>query len=216
MFAEGESMVLIQIILSLIIQFLGFLYLIFSRNYEKKGKKGKRVIIILFSVGITIGVSIMARKISNNILEYVKIMTLYQILFCAAIIDYRKKIIPHTLIWFGSLFQVICFFFEISYYHKIWMDTILKSVLGILIGAGILFIIYISSKSAIGFGDILLFGMIGMQCGFQLTYSIMFLSFFLAAVLGILLWILGKRKRNFEMSFAPFVLCGYIISLIFV
>lgn len=204
-------MIFLQIFISLSVQFFALLYLYYTK--EKKDTAKKWMIVIL-SIGLTVLVTFAARAYSKNLLSFTKIMMLYQILYCAAIVDYRKKIIPNVLVSVGIAFRLLSFFFEIIWYQNDWKMILIQDFTGLLVGSGVLLFVYLLARDAIGMGDIKLFGIIGITCGFQLTYSILFLSVLMAACYGIFLMILRKRKRNYEMAFAPFILIGYLSSII--
>lgn len=213
MFTEGESMIFLQISISLLVQIFALLFLKFTEEKDTNKTKRKWVIAIL-SFGLTIVVAVVSRSCSENLLSFTKVMTLYQIIYCAAVVDYRKKIIPNVLIAFGTIFKILCFFFEATWYQNDWKVILVQDFMGFLIGAGVLFLVYLFAKNAIGMGDIKLFGIIGITCGFEHTYTILFLSVLLAACYGIFLILFRKQKRNCEMAFAPFILIGYISSII--
>ncbi|MCI8407991.1 MAG: hypothetical protein HFJ09_01800 [Lachnospiraceae bacterium] len=207
-------MIYLQIVISLLVQIFALLFLFFSRERESSGKKWKKWFVIVLSFVLTIVVVVIARICSKNLLDFTKVIMLYQIIYCSAVIDYRKKIIPNVLIAFGTGFQIICFFFQIGWYQDDWKIILIQEFVGFLMGAGVLFLVYLFSKKAIGIGDIKLFGVIGITCGFQHTYTILFLSVLLAACYGIYLVLFKKQKKDCEIAFAPFILMGYITSII--
>lgn len=214
MFAEGENMIYLQIVISLLVQIFALLFLYFTEERESTDKKRKRWLVVVLSFGLTIVVVIVARICSENLLNFIKVIMLYQIIYCAAVVDYRKRIIPNVLIAFGTGFQIICFFLQIGWYQDNWKNVLIQDFTGFLMGAGVLFMVYVFSKKSIGIGDIKLFGIIGLTCEFQHTYTILFLSVLLAACYGIYLVLLKKQKRTCEIAFAPFILVGYITSII--
>lgn len=214
MFAEGENMVYLQIVISLLVQIFALLFLYFTEERGSTDGRWKRWLIVVLSFGLTIVVVFAARICSENLLSFTRVIILYQIIYCAAVIDYRKRIIPNVLIAFGTVFQIICFFLQIGCYQNNWKIILIQDLVGFLMGAGVLFFIYLFSKKAVGMGDIKLFGIIGLACGFQHTYTILFLSVLLAACYGIYLVLCKKQKRTCEIAFAPFILMGYITSII--
>lgn len=207
-------MIYLQIVITLLVQIFALLYLYFTEERKCTNKKWKMWFVSILSFGLTIVVAVIARNCSENLLEFTKIITLYQIIYCAAMIDYRKKIIPNVLVIFGIGFQIIYFFFQIGWYQNNWKIVLIQDLMGFLMGAGVLFFVYLFSKDAIGMGDIKLFGVIGITCGFRHTYTILFLSVLLAACYGLYLVLFKKKKRNCEIAFAPFILMGYISTIV--
>lgn len=214
MFAEGENMIYLQIVISLLVQIFSLLFLHFTEEREATDRKWKKWLVVVLSFGLTIVVVIVARICSENLLSFTRVIMLYQIIYCAAVIDYRKRIIPNVLIAFGTVFHIICFFLQIGWYQDNWTSVLIQDFTGFLMGAGVLLLVYVFSQKSIGMGDIKLFGIIGLACGFQHTYTILFLSVLLAACYGIYLVLFKKQKRTCEIAFAPFILVGYITSII--
>lgn len=214
MFAEGESMIFLQIMISLLVQIFALLFLNYTEERKDTAKRLQKWFIAVISFGLTVVVVIAARNCSENLLNFTKTMMLYHIIYCAAVVDYRTKIIPNIFVAFGAGFRILCFFFETSWYQNDWKNILIQDFMGFLMGFGVLFLVYLFAKNAIGMGDIKLFGVIGITCGFQHTYTILFLSVLLAACYGIFLILFRKQKRDCEMAFAPFILIGYISSII--
>lgn len=87
-----------------------------------------------------------------------------------------------------------------------------ESLLGILVGGGILFIIAIISKGGMGGGDIKLNAGVGALLGWQASILTIFIGSFVGAIIGL---IILKRTGNRKIPFGPFLSLGAIISLFF-
>lgn len=207
-------MVYFQIGMTILLQCIALLYLKVSKQKEQSKVTVKECFILLFSVILTCFVGIMARKKTENIAEFTKVITLYQVLFCAAVIDAKKKIIPNLLIGFGACMRFICYVVEIFWLKLEWREQLISDCFGILAGAGILLLAYLFSKKSVGLGDVKLFGVIGCYMGFSSTYTILFLSILCSAFAAIYLVCIRKKKRDYSIAFAPFVLVGYIITVV--
>lgn len=208
-------MIYLEIGMTILMQCAAFLYLKMLDVESEKEKKKRRLLIFWVSIGLTIMVGIIAQKKSENLVEYIKMITLYQILFCAAVVDARKKIIPDFLLLVGMCIRVFFYAIEFALLRFSWKEWIMKDFFGVLVGSGILFLVYLISKDAIGLGDVKLFGVIGCYQGFVRTYSILFLSVLLTTIAAVFLICVKKEKRNYSVAFAPFVFVSYIISIMF-
>jgi len=133
-------------------------------------------------------------------------------LIIIAFIDLNEQIIPDVISLPGIVIGLILSFI-VPYI------SFINSVLGALIGGGIILIIawvgsIIFKKEAMGGGDVKLAAMIGAFLGWRYMVISLFLGFFLGALAGIFL-ILSKIKRKEDMvPFGPFIALGSIITLL--
>lgn len=150
----------------------------------------------------------------SNIPNLVKLLLLMGILAAAAIIDLKKTIIPNFLIIFGLIVRVLIYVIELLFYNNIFVPQLISDVIGFAIGFGILFIASVVSKGALGFGDVKLFGLIGLMSGAICTYSTLVFCLLLSTIASIGLMIAKKKNRKDSIPFGPFVFVGYIIAII--
>ena len=133
-------------------------------------------------------------------------------LIIIAFIDLNEQIIPDVISLPGIVIGLILSFI-VPYI------SFINSVLGALIGGGIILIIawvgsIIFKKEAMGGGDVKLAAMIGAFLGWRYTIISLFLGFFIGALVGIIL-ILSKIKSKEDMvPFGPFIVLGSIITLL--
>ena len=91
-------------------------------------------------------------------------------------------------------------------------------ILGMLIGAGAFMLITIigglaTKKDSMGWGDVKLMGVLGLLLGVTNITIVMVLSFFIGAIISIVLLIFKKVKEY--IPFGPFiVLASFLIMLI--
>ena len=128
------------------------------------------------------------------------------ILFAAAFMDFRSG---QLSLWFllgamaaGLMLQI--------FVGRVSVKTLL---LGIIPG-GVLFLIALLTKQAIGYGDCLLLLVTGIFLGLTYTMLLFFISLLFAGGASILLLSIKKRKRKEALAFAPFMLAGYVRVLI--
>lgn len=208
-------MVYLQIGITMLLQCLAFVYLKVEKQNEEKNISKKEIAVVLGSILFTVLIAVVAREKTENIAEYVKIMTLYQILFCAAIVDARKKIIPNLLIGFGICIRLLCYGLEVIWLKVEFAEMLLHDWFGVIAGAGVLLLVYLFSRQSIGLGDVKLFGVIGCYMGCSVTYTILFLAVLGSAMAAIYFVCVKKKKKDYNIAFAPFILLGYFVSVMF-
>jgi leader peptidase (prepilin peptidase)/N-methyltransferase len=93
------------------------------------------------------------------------------------------------------------------------------SLLGIVIGGGIIFIIALAGlavfkKEAMGGGDVKLAAMIGAFIGWKLIILSLFIGFFIGAVMGMILIMAKIKSKEDLIPFGPFIVLGSLISFL--
>lgn len=209
-----KTMMYLQTGITIFIQGLAFLYLKMSERNEKTQTGYKRVAGFFFSVLLTFLVAVLSKIYSENIVEFSKIMVIFQVLFCASVIDYRKKIIPNALLGIGALLRLLCYVAECLYLKVECRSLMLHDLFGLVMGAGTLFLIYFFSKGSVGLGDVKLFGILGMYLGFSFTFRILFLAVMFSALCAMYLLFIKHKSRKYSLAFAPFVFAGFLVSLL--
>jgi leader peptidase (prepilin peptidase)/N-methyltransferase len=121
--------------------------------------------------------------------------------------DLFHRVIPDiltlTLIGVGIVF---------SFWNTLGILVALK---GLALGGGLFLLIYagykwITKQEGLGKGDVKLMAMIGASLGIRLT----FLTIFLSALIGMIVWLLTKYNRQFLLPFGSFIAIATFISLI--
>ena len=204
---------IMQLIVTIFLQIIGFLYLYFL-EFRDTIKIRKFWMQFFASVIFSLFVFLITKKMSTNLLDFTRIMIAYELLLVIAIIDYRKRIIPNALILLGSVLQLVLFFpIEFIYFKTNMREMFLNSLLGCIMGGGILLFVYFFSKQAIGMGDIKLVSLIGFLFGSDFAFSVLFFGIIAASIAGIYLLLIKRKKKNDTIPFAPFILMGYIASI---
>lgn len=83
-----------------------------------------------------------------------------------------------------------------------------KRIIAMLPGM-ILLIVSMITKQQIGYGDGMIILIMGLYIDIDDILSIVLSSFLLSSIAAIILMTVFKKKKNFEMSFSPFLLIGY-------
>jgi leader peptidase (prepilin peptidase)/N-methyltransferase len=133
-------------------------------------------------------------------------------LICLTMIDFDHQLLPDDitlpLLWLG----LACNLFNM-------FTNIYSSLIGAMLGYGILWVIFIgfkllTGKEGMGYGDFKLLAMLGAWLGWEALPLIVLLSSLLGAVVGITLIVTGKQDRTNPIPFGPYLALAGWIALI--
>ena len=129
------------------------------------------------------------------------------------LIDLDHQIIPDVISLPGIVVGFLCSFF-IPWVG--WLD----SLLGILLGGGILMLIaygyeFLAKREGMGGGDIKLLAMLGAFLGWKAIFPIVFLASFAGTLIGVPLMLLQKKDGKLALPFGPFLALAAIIYLLY-
>ncbi len=133
-------------------------------------------------------------------------------LICLSMIDFDYQLLPDDitlpLLWLGLACNIFNLFTDIY-----------SSLIGAMLGYGILWIIFISfklltGKEGMGYGDFKLLAMLGAWLGWEMLPLIVLLSSMLGSVIGVSLILTGKQGRNKPIPFGPYLAVAGWIALI--
>lgn len=88
-----------------------------------------------------------------------------------------------------------------------------NSILGLLIGGGIFYLIAVVSRGGMGGGDIKMMAMVGAFLGWKSVFLITFIGSMIGSIFGIILMIFKGKGRKTKIAFGPFLAIGAIITL---
>lgn len=131
-------------------------------------------------------------------------------LIVISFIDLEFQIIPDVISISLILLGLLVSFLPHSVDNLV--TNIKESILGILVGGGILLIIAIISKGGMGGGDIKLNAGVGALLGWQASVLTIFIGSLIGAIIGL---IILKRTGSRKIPFGPFLSLGAIITLFF-
>ncbi|MBE9485924.1 MAG: prepilin peptidase [Desulfuromonadales bacterium] len=133
------------------------------------------------------------------------------VLVVITFIDLDHQIIPDVISLPGIVVGFLCSFFIP------WMPW-LDSLLGILIGGGILFLIawgyeFLTKREGMGGGDIKLLAMLGAFLGWKAIFPMVFLASLAGTVIGLPLMVLQKKDSKLALPFGPFLALAALVHL---
>lgn len=183
---------------------------IFTKEIWKEYQLGFKPNYLLMAITAIIYLALLYRfgiqdTITAN-MKLLKYLTLTPMLLSALVIDYRMQIIPNRLNL--TIFEVGLLFVFIDGVTN--FSLAINELLGMIAGGGIFLIItliggIIAGKEAMGFGDVKLMGAIGLYFGWVNVILLSVLSFFIGAILSVILLITKKKKSNEYIPFGPFI-----------
>ncbi|NLL18191.1 MAG: prepilin peptidase [Clostridia bacterium] len=135
----------------------------------------------------------------------IKYLVLFSLLIIISFIDIDRQLIPNQLVlailvW-GIGWQLLAP--ELS-----WQ----QSLLGAILGGGILLLIAVISKGGMGGGDIKLMFAAGLVLGGRFTVLALFIACVIGAFVGGFLLATGIKKRKEPIPFGPFLSLGIFVA----
>ena len=124
-------------------------------------------------------------------------------LFFISWIDLREKRIPDELVLVIVVFGIISLFLDQPFF---------PALLGGVVYFSLLFLVYVLFPGGMGFGDVKLAGALGFFLGWPKTPLAFLLSFLGGALIGVILLVLGFKRRRDSIPFAPFMAGGAVIA----
>jgi len=92
---------------------------------------------------------------------------------------------------------------------------IVNSVIGLVVGFGLFYLIAVLSKGGMGGGDVKMMGMVGAFLGWKGVLLTTLLGSLTGAIVGVSLMALNKAGRKTKIPFGPYLALGALISLFF-
>ncbi|RKQ29889.1 prepilin peptidase [Oceanobacillus halophilus] len=141
-------------------------------------------------------------------LELITALLLVSMLMIIFVSDIKYMLIPNKIfLFFLPLFIIM----RIMVPLQPWWS----SVLGAIIGFGLLAVIIIISRGGMGAGDMKLFGVLGMVLGFEKVLLAFFLSCMIGALIGILLLLFKIVGRKQPVPFGPYIVFAALITYLY-
>jgi len=149
---------------------------------------------------------------------------IFALLMVIAVYDIRHKIIPDGMVYFFILFAFISMFFGLSE-NAIIIPSFWSILAGPILALPFFLLWLVSKGKWIGLGDAKLSLGIGFLFGITKGLAVLLLSFWIGAIVGVLLILIsnifslfnGKKRITLktEIPFAPFMILGVFIVFIF-
>lgn len=118
--------------------------------------------------------------------------------------DLKWKKIPLSVTGAGIFIGVVLLFYAPSSSADIWMG-LLPGICCLLFAK--------ASQEAIGYGDGVLLCMMGLFYPIEELAGILVLAFGMAGITALVLLVVFKKKRKYEMAFVPFLVAAYVVDV---
>lgn len=129
-------------------------------------------------------------------------------------IDARERIIPNSFIGIGLVFWLVLALLDIFLGGTPWLQLLVFSGVGGIACGGLLLIIALLTKSALGMGDVKMFFVLGLLYGLTDAYGILLFSVIAMGLVSIALLIAKKVTTKSTIPMAPFVTLGFFLSIL--
>lgn len=138
-----------------------------------------------------------------------------------SVIDLRTLIVPTRLVW-PSLFVAVAVSIAAAGALGQW-QLLLSCLVGVLVLAGPLFIIWFAMPAGMGFGDVRLATLLGWTVGFYAGTNplhavvLLIICLALASVIGLVVGVvaLGARGRKAKVPFGPALVAASFLCIAF-
>lgn len=175
-----------------------------------KGKSLILITIICFAASLAVQISLYK---NTETINFIKLYGLFVLITAAAVVDSKRRIIPNIIIVVGLVFRVLLYVYEILNAENI-KAILINDLLGFAIGFVLLAIVSLLTKGSLGFGDVKLFGIIGLVGGAFCTYSTLLASLLISLVVSLIGLARKKMGRKDAFPFGPCIAVGYVITVL--
>ncbi len=136
-------------------------------------------------------------------------LAITSLLIVITVYDIRHKIIPDNIVYPFIAISLLSIFWK--YFFTPGFNIAPAVISGILLSVPFFFLWFFSKGKAMGFGDVKLALGIGWLVGISGSIAVFLLSFWIGAVVGLLLMASSKAEMKSQIPFAPFLLVAYFI-----
>lgn len=111
-----------------------------------------------------------------------------------------------------SMLLIIVGFVTALIYRIGFVEFDLLKLLIDVLPASLLFFLSYFGKELIGYGDVAIFGILGIVLGIILTLELLIISIVVNAIYGGIMLICRKKTLKDKIAFLPFIFIAYLIS----
>ena len=173
----------------------------------KKNNNKKYIFILLSAIIIGLCCTVCVLKGTSSVYASF-LVVLTGVLNIITVFDIKTKFIPSILLIVLNILGFAAMFFVAE-------SLFIKNLIGAWTIVGLCFLLGRKVKGGIGSGDLLCMGALMMSTDFSGMMNFMFASLFSSMIFGIICLITKKHTLKSEIPFAPFMLIGYMSTIIF-
>ncbi|MBC1374053.1 prepilin peptidase [Listeria sp. FSL L7-0091] len=128
---------------------------------------------------------------------------MYYFLVFFFVTDILYMHVPNSVMIFFFSVLLVCYFF--------FQQSIISLVYSSVISSCFYLVFFILFRKGIGLGDIKILIILSSFLGFEIGYSIFFLSIILGATILLIALVLKKVEKNKQVPFVPYIFASYIL-----
>jgi leader peptidase (prepilin peptidase)/N-methyltransferase len=140
--------------------------------------------------------------------HFVTLLTYCGLLLLIGVIDLEHRLVPDVLIALGMLLAA-----AFNAIHP--MPGLAAALLGAALGGGVFLVQAVLGRGAMGAGDVKLAALIGMMTGFPWVMQALVLGIILGGAVAALLLVTRVRGRREHIPYAPYLVAGAIVTLLY-
>jgi len=148
------------------------------------------------------------------------LLCLFFALTLVSFYDIQHRIIPNRLVLLGLTAFVYKLYvlrqsnlnagLTVNYFNAVMM-----SVIGAMLGGGVVAVILILSRGGMGMGDVKLMALVGLIYGWQRALVVFFSAVALCGFYAAVMVLSSKLKLKSFLPFAPFITLGALVAIVF-
>lgn len=144
----------------------------------------------------------------------IKRLCLISVLIPLALIDRKKFIIPNKILLTAIVYWGIIKIIELITDFKS-IKTILFSEIVACVGIVLIFLLLrLAVRGGIGYGDIKLFGVMGLFLGISGTITSVFASLIVSFIISVFLLVTKRKNKKDEIAFGPAIAIGTTVAIL--
>lgn len=144
---------------------------------------------------------------------WVELGLCYIAVLCAAVFDFRLRIIPNQIPLGLVIARALIFICEFMMTNTA-LAYLVSSLLGCFVSFLILMVASKISKGGVGGGDVKLMASLGFGAGIYAALTTLLCALIICAAVAVVLLITKKKSRKDSVPFAPFIYLGYVAVLL--
>lgn len=192
-----------------------FTFICKAENMDVKEKNIYIKIYLLISLIFSIACCIVFANYNYELIKIISYIVLINSLVLLAFIDYMQRIIPNKILLLMIVLRLLFITVEITLYNHMIYSILLSYFLGLVAGGVVFLLSALILKNSIGMGDVKLVAVIGFYVGIGNLFSCVMLSLIISFIVGVILILAKKINRKDFIPFAPFLMLGTFLTLIF-
>lgn len=192
-----------------------FTFICKAENMDVKEKNIYIKIYLLIILVFSIACCIVFANYNYELIKIISYIVLINSLVLLAFIDYMQRIIPNKILLLMIVLRLLFITVEITLYNHMIYSILLSYFLGLVAGGVVFLLSALILKNSIGMGDVKLVAVIGFYVGIGNLFSCVMLSLIISFIVGVILILAKKINRKDFIPFAPFLMLGTFLTLIF-